>query len=222
MLSFHHEGGAKRSSPSRSRVFLFKEGDRCPPAGGRGMHPPFLFFLKKRNGPCTVQRETAWGLKLDRFGSSLGQNGGRARRCPRKPRVPYRVRRTPAEQRWCFPAFGGLRVAFGGGYRKAPASLSALISGLRAAALRRLASETRLRAQPLRLALPGRYRERQRKETQTKSVLYPTSQFLVAGHGLKHLARPNPRPTLRLKVFCAVSCWDSTFRPKLDPKAGQV
>ena len=23
------------------------------------MHPPFLFFLKKRNGPCTVQRETA-------------------------------------------------------------------------------------------------------------------------------------------------------------------
>ena len=24
------------------------------------MHPPFLFFLKKRNGPCTVQREIAW------------------------------------------------------------------------------------------------------------------------------------------------------------------
>ena len=130
MLSFHHEGGAKRSSPSRSRVFLFKEVVWCPPAGGRGMHPPFLFFLKKRNGPCTVQRETAWGLKLDRFGSSLGQNGGRARRCPRKLRVPYRVRRTPAEQRWFFPAFGGLRVAFGGGYRKAPASLSALSAAL--------------------------------------------------------------------------------------------
>ena len=39
-----------------------------PPFGGMmagadlhrgGMHPPFLFFLKKRNGPCTVQRETA-------------------------------------------------------------------------------------------------------------------------------------------------------------------
>ena len=31
------------------------------------MNPPFLFFAKKRNGPFTVQRETAWGLKHDPF-----------------------------------------------------------------------------------------------------------------------------------------------------------
>ena len=30
------------------------------PLCGAGMNPPFLFVLTKRNGPFTVQRETAW------------------------------------------------------------------------------------------------------------------------------------------------------------------
>ena len=42
--------------------------DACPrgrdggsaPLCGAGMNPPFLFVLTKRNGPFTVQRETAW------------------------------------------------------------------------------------------------------------------------------------------------------------------
>ena len=76
------------------------------------MNPPFLFFAKKRNGPFTVQREIAWAQNgtLCLF---LLQYGGRARRCSKNLIGFYRVRRTSAEQRWYFPAFGGLGAAFG-------------------------------------------------------------------------------------------------------------
>ena len=42
------------------------------------MHPPFLFFAKKRNGPCTVQRETACAAKPSarRADFLLGYGGG--------------------------------------------------------------------------------------------------------------------------------------------------
>ena len=68
------------SRGTRRRSCIISE--TVPQTGGRGMNPPFLFFAKKRNppeglllplrgnspsGPFTVQRETAWGLKLDPF-----------------------------------------------------------------------------------------------------------------------------------------------------------
>ena len=40
------------------------------PLCGAGMNPPFLFVLTKRNGPFTVQRETAWADQLDTLVSS--------------------------------------------------------------------------------------------------------------------------------------------------------
>ena len=53
-----------------------------------GMHPPFLFFLKKRNGPCTVQREIA-----------LAQNGALRLFCLRRL-----VERDGAVQTWLLSA----------------------------------------------------------------------------------------------------------------------
>ena len=98
------------SRGTRRRSCIISE--TVPQTGGRGMNPPFLFFAKKRNGPFTVQREIAWAQNgtLCLF---LLQYGGRARRCSKNLIGFYRVRRTPAEQRWYFPAFGGLGAAFG-------------------------------------------------------------------------------------------------------------
>ena len=53
-----------------------------------GIHPPFLFFLKKRNGPCTVQREIA-----------LAQNGALRLFCLRRL-----VERDGAVQTWLLSA----------------------------------------------------------------------------------------------------------------------
>ena len=44
------------------------------------MNPPFLFFLKKRNGPFTVQREIAWADKSP-VRVICGQYGGIPNRC---------------------------------------------------------------------------------------------------------------------------------------------
>ena len=55
-------------SPSRCRVFLFKE---VSPTGDGGMHPPFSFVFPKENVPCTVEEKSALS-NLDPAGSRLG------------------------------------------------------------------------------------------------------------------------------------------------------
>ena len=87
-------------------------GDRAP-LGRTGDAPP-IFFLRhqKENAPCTVEKKKCWAQNRHVV-SFLLQYGGRARRCSKNLIGFYRVRRTPAEQRWYFPAFGGLGAAFG-------------------------------------------------------------------------------------------------------------
>jgi hypothetical protein len=69
-----------------------------------GMHPPFLFFAKKRNGPCTVQRENAcaakWPLAIWRQKRGCSETVRLGLRFAGPSIVSYRVRRTLVEQRW--------------------------------------------------------------------------------------------------------------------------
>ena len=76
------------------------------------MNPPFLFFAKKEKRAVHGPKRNRLGAKRH-FVPFLLQYGGRARRCSKNLIGFYRVRRTPAEQKWYFPAFGGLGAAFG-------------------------------------------------------------------------------------------------------------
>ena len=82
-----------------------------PGLAGRGCAPHFL-CLRQRKRAAPGPKEKRLGAKRH-FVPFLLQYGGRARRCSKNLIGFYRVRRTPAEQRWYFPAFGGLGAAFG-------------------------------------------------------------------------------------------------------------
>ena len=80
-MSFHHERGAKRSSPSRCCVFSFQRGvpDRGrgmrPCRGTRGMRPPLFFVLPKKSRRRSGGKETAFVSKSCPFGQVWTSTG---------------------------------------------------------------------------------------------------------------------------------------------------
>ena len=72
--------------------------------GGCGPH--FSFVLPKEKSPPRRWKRKALWCPNPALWAGLDKDGGRARRCPRKLRVSYRVRLGLGEQRGCFPAFG--------------------------------------------------------------------------------------------------------------------
>ena len=75
--------------------------------------PPILFRLAEKECAVHGGRKRRFCVQILPMRAGLDKYGGRASRCPRKPRVPYRVRYPLGEQRGCCPAFGGVGAAFG-------------------------------------------------------------------------------------------------------------
>ena len=98
-------------------LFLPAHGAGTGGAGPRGRDggcgPHFSFVLPKEKSPPRRWKRKALWCPNPALWAGLDKDGGRARRCPRKLRVSYRVRLGLGEQRGCFPAFGELGGAFG-------------------------------------------------------------------------------------------------------------
>ena len=80
-----------------------------------GMNPHFLFSCAEKKTAVHGQKKRRVCVQNLPIRAGLDEYEGCARRCPRKLRVSYRVRCTLGEQGGCFPAFGGVGEAFGGG-----------------------------------------------------------------------------------------------------------
>ena len=127
-----------------------RHGD-CAPAGAHGDAPPhFLFETSKRKCAVHGGKEKMFGrinltplCQVDRKGESCRG------RCLRKLAVSYRMRPTRAEPGAPAAASGEFRLAFGVDDER-PVLLAPRV--------------------PLRYALPRHTSQRQRKETQAKSV----------------------------------------------------
>ena len=89
------------------------QGRGIAPLCGVGMNPHFLFGCAEKKTAVHGQKKRRFRVQILPMRAGLDKYGGRASRCPRKPRVPYRVRYPLGEQRGCCPAFGGVGAAFG-------------------------------------------------------------------------------------------------------------
>ena len=89
------------------------QGRGIAPLCGVGMNPHFLFGCAEKKTAVHDQKKRRLRVQILPMRAGLDKYGGRASRCPRKPRVPYRVRYPLGEQRGCCPAFGGVGAAFG-------------------------------------------------------------------------------------------------------------
>ena len=156
--------------------------------------PHFLWSCqRKRAAPGPKEKRLC--VQILPFGQ-VWTGRGSSEMVPRKLIVFCRVRLSPGEQRWCFPAFGGVGAAFGV-VDERPVLLAPRV--------------------PLRYALPGgsgkadsRSAERQRRENAGQiGLASPDARWQsVAGGGPKVSARPNPRLTLTPIQPPGVSCWD--------------
>ena len=118
-----------------------------PPAGGDGgyarlrraeMRPPLFFRLAERKVAAAAVEKKPLCVQIPPIRAGLDKYGSRARRHPCDGAVSCRVRLNLWEQRWCFPAFGGVGAAFGV-VDERPVLLAPRV--------------------PLRYALPGLFRE---------------------------------------------------------------
>ena len=141
--------------------------------------PHFLWSCqRKRAAPGPKEKRLC--VQILPFGQ-VWTGRGSSEMVPRKLIVFCRVRLSPGEQRWCFPAFGGVGAAFGV-VDERPVLLAPRV--------------------PLRYALPGWEIEKGRFEvgraaaarrSRSNQVCTPDARkHFVAGAGLKVSANPGP------------------------------
>ena len=161
------------------------------PLCGAGNEPPFSFRLRRKENGRSRSKEKAHWCPNPALWAGLDKYGGRARQCFRQPEVSCRVRLSLVEQGGCFPAFEGWGEAF-----EVVAEFGTLLAP----------------RVPLRYALPGGKWSGSGKRSRPNRFCSPThGSSSSRAVRLQVSVRPCPRPTLRPKVFCAVSCWDPSF-----------
>ena len=166
------------------------------------MNPPFSLSCAQRKVAAPGGKRKALFVQIPPL-AGLDEDGGRARRCPRKLRVFCRVRLRLGEQRWCFLAFGGLGNGFRGGRRMGSAISPARSASLRAA-----------------WEIIGSGSGKKSRSNQFCSSIHGNGASRATC--LQVTAKLEPRPTQEFASTAEVSCQDPSSQPKLDPKAGQV